>query len=406
MFSKLEREKVFRDPLYGYIRVNYKIIADLIDTKEVQRLRRIRQLSGVSQVFHTAEHSRFTHSLGAYEMARLAVHNVTGLKDTLSEYEIIVFLASALLHDLGHGPYSHAFESVLKVSHEDMTINLILGKTEVNKVLSISNTLANDIASVIRHDGKFKIIETLISSQLDVDRMDYLSRDAYFTGAVYGTIDYERIMRTMMVYNNQIVFLPSSINSIESYLMSRYHMYFQVYFHPVARAYELLFSSMYKRIYDLNKEGKDIGVNAIDLIKVMDDPLKLDSYIMLDDDYVNGLVKNLIDSNDDILRDLSRSILNRDLFNYIEINEENKKESDEIIESYKDGIKSKYYFYEVDVSLVAYMHENQTKVYDINDIKILDNNKLISIFDYSKIIKGLVENGNKEIKRIYYKEPK
>ena len=110
MYTKLPRTRVFRDPMYGYITCDYKIITDLIDTKELQRLRRIRQLAGVGMVFQTAEHSRFTHSLGAYHMANLVIHNVDGM-EKISEYEQVVFLISALLHDVGHGPYSHAFET-------------------------------------------------------------------------------------------------------------------------------------------------------------------------------------------------------------------------------------------------------------------------------------------------------
>ena len=153
MFTKLERTKVFRDPLYGYITVDYKLISDLIDSKEVQRLRRIRQLSGVSMVFQTAEHSRFTHSLGVYQMANLVLINVEGMNE-ISEYEKLVFLCSALLHDIGHGPYSHAFEHVIEKNHEEMTVNIIKSeKSSVNKILSISDTLADDIAYVISHDG-------------------------------------------------------------------------------------------------------------------------------------------------------------------------------------------------------------------------------------------------------------
>ena len=139
MFTKLERTKVFRDPLYGYITVDYKLISDLIDSKEIQRLRRIRQLSGVCMVFQTAEHSRFTHSLGAYQMANLVITNVMGMNE-ISEYEKLVFLCSALLHDIGHGPYSHAFENVMEKSHEDMSVALILSPlTDVNKILSIND---------------------------------------------------------------------------------------------------------------------------------------------------------------------------------------------------------------------------------------------------------------------------
>ena len=168
MFTKLPRTKVFRDPLYGYITVDYKIISDLIDTKEIQRLRRIRQLAGVGMVFQTAEHSRFTHSLGAYHMANLVIKNVDGMNE-IPEYEKVLFLCAALLHDVGHGPFSHAFENVISISHEEYTTKIIkTNGTEINKVLSIQEGLADDIASVIEHDGKYPLIESLVSSHMEI----------------------------------------------------------------------------------------------------------------------------------------------------------------------------------------------------------------------------------------------
>ena len=254
LYDKLDREKVFRDPIYGYIKVYYKLIDELIDAKEFQRLRRVRQLAGLSMTFHTAEHSRFGHSLGAYEMARRVIENADGIKDVLSEYEQIVFLCSALLHDTGHGPYSHAFEAVMKYeSHEEMTVRVILEDTEIHNILEkYDKNLPNDVANVIAHKGKFTIIEQLTSSQLDVDRMDYLQRDSYFTGALYGTIDSDRIIRSMKIVNDEVTYRASGAPAIESYLMARYHMYNQIYYHPVARSYELLLQSIFLRIKDLN----------------------------------------------------------------------------------------------------------------------------------------------------------
>ncbi|MDE7100763.1 MAG: HD domain-containing protein, partial [Anaeroplasmataceae bacterium] len=307
MFEKLARTKVFRDPIYGYIEVNYRLISDLIDSKEVQRLRRIRQLSGVSMVFQTAEHSRFTHSLGAYHMANLVLKNVEGIEQ-MSEYEQIIFLCAALLHDIGHGPYSHAFEHVLKTSHEDMTSKIILSKSsEVNQILSRFPNLAEEIAGVISHQGKYPLIESFVSSQLDVDRMDYLSRDAYFTGATYGTIDMPRLLRSMKVVNKQVLCRVSGVHTIESYLMSRYHMYFQVYYHPVARAHELLLESIYERIKDLVQASVTIDASIDCFLKVIEDHSNVEAYIELDDAYVNGFIKQLINSKDPVLSRLARA---------------------------------------------------------------------------------------------------
>ena len=402
MFTKLERTKVFRDPLYGYITVDYKLISDLIDSKEIQRLRRIRQLSGVCMVFQTAEHSRFTHSLGAYQMANLVITNVMGMNE-ISEYEKLVFLCSALLHDIGHGPYSHAFENVMEKSHEDMSVSLILSPlTDVNKILSINDNLANDIASVISHSGKFPLIESLVSSQLDVDRMDYLSRDAYFTGAAYGHIDYFRILRSMLIKDNQVMVRASGVHSIESYLMSRYHMYFQVYYHPVARSYECILEGIYARLKDLALDNKEIDASIDSFISVLKNNDNILEYINLDDSYVNGFIKQLTRSNDKILNILANAFLDRHLFNFIELaNEPTIEELNKINEKY-NNTNGKYFYKHSKVSGVAYMHSKKS---DINDIKVLlPNGDIKSLDQYSPIIKGLRTSSYKEIERIYYFE--
>ncbi|MCI5582165.1 MAG: HD domain-containing protein [Anaeroplasma sp.] len=402
MFTKLERTKVFRDPLYGYITVDYKLISDLIDSKEVQRLRRIRQLSGVSMVFQTAEHSRFTHSLGVYQMANLVLINVEGMNE-ISEYEKLVFLCSALLHDIGHGPYSHAFEHVIEKNHEEMTVNIIKSeKSSVNKILSISDTLADDIASVISHDGKFPLIESLVSSQLDVDRMDYLSRDAYFTGAAYGHIDYFRILRSMKMVDNKLLVRASGVHSIESYLMSRYHMYFQVYYHPVARAYECLLEGIYNRIKDLVKENIEIDANISSFINVLNGCNDILEYINLDDAYVNGFIKQLTKSNDHVLKTLATAFENRHLFKFVELaNDPDPNFLDNLAKKY-DNPNGKYYYKNTVVSQVAYSHSKKT---DIMDIKVLlPDGSIKSLDKYSPIIKSLSLSSYKMIERIYYFE--
>ncbi len=407
MFEKLPRCKVFRDPLYGYIKVEYKLIAKLIDTKEVQRLRRISQLSGVSMVFQTAEHSRFTHSLGAYQMANLVLENVSGA-ESLSEYERILFLCSALLHDIGHGPYSHAFETVMKVSHEEMTARLILSKySEVNMVLNEEDKgLASDIASIILHKGKFTVIESLVSSQLDVDRMDYLSRDAYFTGAAYGVIDKERLLRCMLIKDNKVYVRASGVHSVESYIMSRYHMYWQVYFHPVARAYEVILESIYKRIKDLTENGINVDASVSSFLNAISDDIDIREYVNLDDAYVNGFIKQLTNSSDHILKELSIDFMNRHLFKYIDINkEQDQAELLKIEEKYKNKENSRYYYYEISITSSAYLETNSSLPLDINEITILlPNGEAMPLEEYSPIIKGLIQTSLKKSTRIFYHE--
>ena len=400
-FVKLNRTKVFRDPLYGYIEVDYKLISDLIDSEELQRLRRIRQLSGVSMVFQTAEHSRFTHALGAYHMANLVLRNVEGI-EVLSKYEQIVFLCAALLHDIGHGPYSHAFENVLSTSHEEMTVKMILNKnTHVNRILLAYPGLDEDIASVISHKGKFPLIETFVSSQLDVDRMDFLSRDAYFTGATYGTIDMNRILRSMKVVNGELLCRASGVHSIESYLMSRYHMYFQVYYHPVSRSYELLLESIYERIKDLVDSNIDIDANIQSFINVIKDNNDVESYIEIDDAYVNGFIKQLMKSNDPVLSMLANRFSNRHLFKYIDlVNEPNMERVNKIKENAKNHEFGKYLCYQISVSGVAYLsgEDKENKIIKI----LLPSGEVRDIEQYSNVINGLTSSSYKKIDRLYY----
>ncbi len=402
MFTKLDRTKVFSDPLYGYISVDYKIISDLIDSKEVQRLRRIRQLSGVCMVFQTAEHSRFTHSLGAYQMANLVCQNVEGM-DEITEYEKLVFLCSALLHDIGHGPYSHAFEHTMEADHEEMTVKIILDKsTTVNKVLSISETLAEDVASVISHSSKFPLIESLISSQLDVDRMDYLSRDAYFTGAEYGYIDYLRILRSMKIVNRKLCVRASGIHSIESYLMSRYHMYFQVYYHPISRAYECLLEGIYSRVKDLAKAGIKVEGSVDAFLKVLNNNDDIQSYIEIDDAYVNGFIKQFTKSEDPVLNKLANAFENRHLFSFVDLANEPSEEFLKQLEEKYNNEENKYYYIKASVSAVAYLHSKKS---DINDIKVLlPDGRIKSLDQYSRVVKSLATSSSKTVDRIYYFE--
>ena len=186
------------------------------------------------------------------------------------------------------------------MSNEEMTIKIIMGNTEINRVLSIHPGLAEDVSSVIAHSGKYELIEALVSSQLDVDRMDYLQRDSYFTGALYGTIDVNRIIRSMIIKNKEIVYRASGAPAVESYLMARYHMYNQIYYHQVARSYELLLQSIFFRIFDLIDDGKCVNAYIDDFVNAIK-TADVASYLEIDDAYVNGFIKQLSHSDDNIL---------------------------------------------------------------------------------------------------------
>ncbi|CCV63670.1 HD phosphohydrolase superfamily protein [Alteracholeplasma palmae J233] len=400
--EKLERQQVFRDPIYGYIHIDYAFIENLIDTKVFQRLRRIRQLSGVHMVFHGAEHSRFIHSLGVYELARRFIE-IKEINETLSIREQLLFLTAALLHDLGHGAYSHAFEYVFKVNHEKIGAKLIKADQEIGEILDkIDKDFKYDVASIIDKKHKFPIIEQLISSQLDVDRLDYLERDAYFTGAVYGHIDLERLMRIITVKNDKIVFKESGIHAIENYLISRYHMYWQVYYHPKARAFEVILEKIYLRIHDLLESNFDFGHDVTALKRIMEDKNDLEAYREIDDYYMNGLIAHLTKSKDEILSTLSIDFLNRHIWAYLDDTKENAAKIKEIKKEYKD--LEKYYTLSTNVEQSAYSETSKNMGDQIYILKKDGNIEPLSA--HSSIIHSLITTSIKEDAKFFYKVKK
>ena len=249
MLERTPEVKVLRDPIHGYIHIDLKVVWDCLNTREFQRLRRIHQLGGDFQVYHTAEHTRFSHSLGVYEIVRRMVREIPDIAESFSEYEKCTAMLAGLLHDIGHGPFSHAFESGSSCRHETFTQRILLEDSEIHRVLADADPrLPQDIAAIIAYRHPNDLLNQLVSGQLDADRMDYLLRDAYFTGTSYGTFDMERILRTIRVRGRRMAVKESGIHSVEDYIMARYHMYWQVYLHPVARSYETIISMIFRRM--------------------------------------------------------------------------------------------------------------------------------------------------------------
>lgn len=399
--KKLPKQQVFKDPLYGFIHVDDLLIKKLIDSELFQRLRRIRQLSGVQMVFHGAEHSRFVHSLGVYEIANRFL-TVPDIADALDAREKLLFLVSALLHDIGHGAYSHAFETTFHVNHEEVGAKLITTNKELRSILDLQDKdFAEDVAKILRKQKKFPLIEQLISSQLDVDRLDYLERDAYYTGAAYGHIDVDRLIRVLYIKNGKVVFKLSGIHAIENYLIARYHMYWQVYYHPVARAYEVNLEKIYKRIRDLLETDYPFQNNVEPLKKIMNNKDDLDAYIEIDDFYINGLIASFLKSKDDILRNLAHDFMNRRIWGYVNDTKENK----ELIETIKQSYKKEELDYFTSYRTVfnsTYKDEGEgfgDKVYIL-----LENGKISSLKDQSRIIESLMLSGTKNDPKFFYRK--
>ena len=320
--EKLRREKVFRDPIHGQIIVDNQILLDLINTPEFQRLRRIKQLGTSSLTFHGAEHSRFGHCLGVYEITRRMCNRFQrnyptrkpgdGLWD---DRERPVALCAALLHDLGHGPYSHTFEHIFHTDHEAITREIITSSsTNVNQILSrVSPTFPEEVASVIDHTYHNPQVVQMISSQVDADRMDYLQRDSYYTGTNYGKFDLDRVLLMMRPIKSGIAFDISGMHAVEDYIISRLQMYLQIYFHPVSRSMEVILDHLLKRakyIYQHPSEFEPEFTPYM-LMPFFNNRFTLDDYLALDDGVLTTYFNHWTHSRDEILNDLARRFLNR-----------------------------------------------------------------------------------------------
>lgn len=330
----LPMEKVLRDPIHNYIYIQHQVILDLINTREFQRLRRIRQLGVANYVFHGAEHSRFTHSVGVYEITRkicdLFQRNYPSKEkgDGLwNDDERLVALCAALLHDVGHGAYSHTFEHIFHTNHEKMTTEIITSShSEVNAVLrKVAPDFPEKVASVIEKSYPNPQVVQMISSQIDADRMDYLLRDSYFTGTNYGTFDLTRILRVMKPYADGISFDMSGMHAVEDYIVSRFQMYQQVYFHPVSRSIEVILSHLLKRAKYLYKNGKTNCLGPTNLLfPFFEDNFSLSDYLKLDDGVLNSYFSLWQDSDDKILSDLADRFLNRKPFKSVRVSEDTR----------------------------------------------------------------------------------
>ena len=322
-------ERIYRDPVHNIIRLRTdsdegELMLRLIDTPEFQRLRRIKQLGLGLYTYQGAEHSRFTHSLGAFHLMSRVLDRLSE-KHRFDEEDRAAARAAALLHDVGHGSFSHVMEKVLGFHHEKWTVEVMLSEsTEVGQLLrSYSPTLPAKVAAII--EGKFQpaALGQLVSSQLDVDRMDYLLRDSLMTGAKYGIYDLEWIINALAIdeENDRIFVAARGLYAVEEYLQARYYMFRQVYFHRTLRSAEAVLRSILRRALSLLEMGHAIWYaqdTAFEKI-LRRTPLSITQHLEVDDSDVLFHVKQWQRSDDAILADLSRRFTGRRLFKAIDL---------------------------------------------------------------------------------------
>lgn len=393
MKQPLTEEKVFKDPVHNYIHVQDTIIWRLINTKEFQRLRRIRQLGTTYLTFHGAEHSRFSHSLGVYEITRRIISQFerSGYKDWIPE-ERLLTLCAALLHDLGHGPFSHSIEEAFEMNHEDWTCRIILENTEITEILrDVEEDFPQKVASVIAKTYEHEIVVNLVSSPLDADRMDYLLRDAYYTGVNYGTIDIDRILRMLRPYNGRVVVKESGMHAIEDYLMSRYQMYWQVYFHPVTRSSEIILRQIFRRAKELFQSGYAFRFMIEPLEDLFRGKVTVAQYLMLDEALVQTTFMQWTLEKDELLSDLCTRFIHRKLYKYVEMENLDTDMIDEIRNSFAAAGLNPDYDLEIDYPTdLPYDVFRPGEGFDSKQILLLDrHDNLREISEVSDIVRSI-----------------
>ena len=289
------------DPIHDFVRV-YDNELKIIDTPIFQRLRRIRQLSGAHLIYPGAQHTRFEHSLGVMHIASMAGQALAE-KGVVSSDDIQNLRLASLLHDIGHGPFSHLFEEIFeekrKISHEDLGRDIIL-KTEIGDIISKNGFDKKLITKLAFGDSKFQFMNEIISGVLSADIMDYLLRDGYFTGAEHAKIDHHRLTYSLDVYKNKLALDKSSLVNFETMMISRFQMFKAVYFHKTVRAGEVMLL-----------EAMDLAEDELGLSS-----MNLDEYLKLSDDVILAKLLNLPEHNSKLKasKKIATNYLNRNLF--------------------------------------------------------------------------------------------
>lgn len=305
----MSTRKIINDPVHGFINIDDELVLKVIRHPWYQRLRRIHQMALAYLVYPGAVHTRLHHSLGAYHLMSHALHILKNKGVVITPEEEQAAKLAILLHDAGHGPFSHALESQLENGshHEDVTL-LIMHR--LNEEMKGALSLAIDIFTGNTHK---KFLHQLVSSQLDVDRMDYLIRDSFFTGVSEGVIGYDRILNMLCVHNNELMVEEKGIQSIEKFLVSRRFMYWQVYHHKTVLCAERMLINILKRAREKNIPAASATLDAF--LQKDKTPLaeRLDDFCRLDDFDVVYAIKEWANNDDKIISTLSRGLINRNL---------------------------------------------------------------------------------------------
>jgi len=408
---KTNKRKIINDPVFGFINLPSEIIFDLIEHPYFQRLRRIKQLGLSHLVFPGANHTRFEHAIGALHLMILAIDVLRQKGIDISDEEAEAVSVAILLHDIGHGPFSHTLESTLVsgISHEDLSILLM---EELNREFGGKLELA---ICIFKNRYHKKFLHQLVSSQLDMDRLDYLRRDSFFSGVVEGSTGSDRIIKMLNVVDDQLVVEKKGIYSIEQFLIARRLMYWQVYLHKTVLSADFLLVNVLKRAKELAMRGIELyGPPQLQWLlthTVLPDDLKdcgqksilIQNFVLLDDSDIISSIKVWCSHSEPVLSYLSNSVINRKLYK-IKVLEE--PVSTKKFRQYKAMASATYSVNEEDVNYYVFQGviENSAYVTESENILILSNSgKIADIKDASDVdLKAL----SKTVKKYYLCYPK
>lgn len=403
------KRKIINDPIYGFVSIPGDLIFDLIEHRYFQRLRRIKQLGLTNLVYPGALHTRFHHAIGAMHLMQEAVHTLRQKDVSITPQEEEAVLVAILLHDIGHGPFSHALEHsiVTGVNHEAIS-SLIMNKLnlEFKGKLGLAIKIFND-----QYPKKF--LHQLVSSQLDMDRLDYLKRDSFFTGVSEGVISSDRIIKMLNVEKNQLVVEQKGIYSIEKFLIARRLMYWQVYLHKTVLSAETLLVTILKRAKELSGKGKILfATPALSLFLTNNYTKKdfekrselLDSFAKLDDNDVIASIKVWCEHEDKILSTLCLNLLNRKLYK-VEISNSpvSKAYSDKLTEQ---AVK-KYRISKKEAAYFVLTDKVNNSAYTADQLKInirMGNNKLLDVAQASDLLN--IQSLSKTVTKYFICYPK
>jgi len=397
--------KIINDPVFGFIKIPRGLLLNIVKHPLFQRLTRIKQLGFSSIVYPGAQHTRFQHSIGAFHLMSEAVLSLSQKGTFIFDSEAEAVCAAILMHDIGHGPFSHVLENTLisGISHEDISLMMM------DKINNEMNGQLNLAISIFKDEYPKHFLHQLISSQLDMDRLDYLRRDSFFTGVTEGNIGSARIIKMLNVVNDNLVVDYKGIYSIENYLTTRRLMYWQVYLHKTTVAAEKVLINVLQRAKELASQGKELFAppalryfiyNKVDREWFATHPETLTMYEQLDDNDIWSTIKVWMNNEDKVLSLLASDLINRRLFK-VDVTEEPPTE--ERISEVRTALAEHYNIPYEETKYLISENAISKDMYDVNDdhISILYDGEIIKdIAEASEILN--VELLSKKIGKHYF----